>query len=372
MSRVLGILNFEPSYVNVAGLGESRPISAASILGRYRVCDFMLSNFTNSGIDDIKVLIKQKPRSMIEHITRTNYNINSKRGNIHMLFGEEDFSTNSLYNVDIRAFKTYMHFIEKEDPSYIVIAPSHFVYKIDFSEMIEYHKKSKNDITMLYHHTNNADTKYLMGDVLSIDKATNKVTKFHKNRSKYKSVDISLEAYVMDIVVFKKLVEDAINTSSLYSLSDIVADKIGELNIGAYKHTGIVDCISTLSAYYVCNMNVRKEKELKKLINDDWPIYTMTINSCPTLYAPSASAKGSIIANGCMIKGTVINSVISRNVVIQEGAVIKDSIILPDTVIGKNVKIENAIVDRLAIVTHTKELIGDKDNPIYVKRGDRI
>lgn len=371
MSKIVGILNFEPSYVNVAGIGENRPISAASILGRYRVADFMISNLTNSGIDCIKLLIKEKPRSLIEHITRASYNINSKKGGIHILCGEDDFSNNSLYNVDIRAFKTYMHFIEREDPSYIVIAPSHFIYKQDFSKMVEAHKKSKNDITMLYHHTNNADTKYLMGDVLSLDKK-GRVVRFHKNRGKYKSVNISLEAYVMDIVTFKKLVEDATNISSLYSLSNIIADKVDELKVGTYRHIGLVDCISTLQAYYVCNMSIRKQNRLAKLINDDWPIYTMSTNSCPTLYTKGAKCTGSLVANGCMIKGTVINSVISRNVVIQEGAVIKDSIILPDTVIGKNVKMENAIVDRLAIVSHTKQLKGSEDNPIYVKRGDRI
>lgn len=371
MSRVLGILNFEPSYVSVAGLGDSRPISAASILGRYRVADFMLSNLTNSGIDVIKVLIKEKPRSLMEHITRTSYNINKKRGSIHILFGEDDFSSNSLYNVDIRAFKTYMHFIEREDPSYIVIAPSHFVYKQDFSKMIEYHKESNNDITMLYHHTNNANVKYLMGDALTIDD-NGRVVKFSKNRGKYKKINISLESYVIDIVTFKKLIEDASNISSLYSLSDILADKVGELYIGSYKHSGLVDCISTLQAYYTCNMSIRRENRLAKLINDDWPIYTMSTNACPTLYESGAQVSGSLIANGCLIKGTVINSVISRNVVIQKGAVIKDSIILPDTVIGKDVTIENAIVDRLAIVTHTKTLIGSKDNPMYIKRGDRI
>ena len=57
MSKVLGILNFEPSYVHVKGLEDFRPISATSILGRYRVLDFMLSNFTNSGIDSIPLLI---------------------------------------------------------------------------------------------------------------------------------------------------------------------------------------------------------------------------------------------------------------------------------------------------------------------------
>ena len=81
---------------------------------------------------------------------------------------------------------------------------------------------------------------------------------------------------------------------------------------------------------------------------------------------------GSIVANGCQIEGTVINSVIGRNVVIKEGAVIKDSVILPDTLIDKNVTLENGVVDRLSIVTHIKDLKGTKEEPIYIKRGDRI
>ena len=119
-------------------------------------------------------------------------------------------------------------------------------------------------------------------------------------------------------------------------------------------------------------MEIKKEKELLKLINDDWPIYTMTNDSCPTLYKPGAKVCGSLVANGCQIEGTVINSVIGRNVVIREGAVIKDSVILPDTLIDKNVKLECAVVDRLSIVTHVKELKGTPEEPIYIKRGDRI
>ena len=78
------------------------------------------------------------------------------------------------------------------------------------------------------------------------------------------------------------------------------------------------------------------------------------------------------MANGCQIEGTVINSVIGRNVVIKEGAVIKDSVVLPDTFIDKNVKLECGVVDRLSIITHIKDLKGTKEDPIYIKRGDRI
>ena len=117
---------------------------------------------------------------------------------------------------------------------------------------------------------------------------------------------------------------------------------------------------------------VKKRKELEKLMDEDWPIYTMTNDSCPTLYMKGAKVSGSLIANGCQIEGTVIDSVIGRNVIIKKGVVIKDSIVLPDTFIDKNVKLNCAVVDRKAIVTHIKDLTGTCDNPIYVKRGDRI
>lgn len=371
MSKVLGILNFEPSYVHVKGIEDFRPISAASILGRYRVIDFMLSNFTNSGIDSIKVYIKNRPRSIVEHITRTSYNINSKKGKIHLLHGEVDYSNNDLFNVDIQAFKTYMEFVDVENSSYVVIAPSHFIFKQDFSEMLDYHIKSKNDVTVLYKNANDTDRNYLMGDVLSIDDRK-RVTSFHKNRGKYKNGNVSLETYIMSTLTFKQLVEEASVTSSLYSFSDIVADNAKVLKIGAYQHRGYCACISTLRAYYEANMQIKKEKELTRLINEDWPIYTMTNDSCPTLYKEGAKVSGSIIANGCQIEGTVINSVIGRNVVIKQGAVVKDSVVLPDTFIDKKVKMECAVVDRLSIVTHIKDIKGTKEEPLYVKRGDRI
>ena len=371
MSKVLGILNFEPSYVHVRGLEDFRPISATSILGRYRVIDFMLSNFTNSGIEAIKVFIKNRPRSTVEHISRTSYNLNSKRGKIQLLHGDVDFANNDLFNVDVQAFKTYMEFVDVENPGYVVIAPSHFIYKQDFNEILDYHIKSKNDITILYQKVNNADKQYLMGDLLTID-SHRRVIDMYKNRGKVKKAEVSLETYVMSTLTFKQLVEEATMTSSLYSLSDIIADCVRAMKIGVYQHHGFCACVSSLNAYYEANMQIKEEKELLKLINDDWPIYTMTNDSCPTLYKPGAKVSGSLVANGCQIDGSVINSVIGRNVVIKEGAVVKDSIVLPDTFIDKNVKLECAVVDRLSIITHIKDLKGSKEEPIYIKRGDRI
>ena len=101
-------------------------------------------------------------------------------------------------------------------------------------------------------------------------------------------------------------------------------------------------------------------------------IYTRTNDSCPTHYFEGASAKTSIVSNGCIIEGSVENSIIGRGCIIKKGAVVKNSIILPGAVIGEDVHVENQVVDKYAQIIHVKEIIGDPENPGYIKREDRI
>lgn len=368
--KALGILNFENSNYNVQGLTDSRPIGSTSFLGRYRILDFMLSNFTNSGISNIHVFIKEKPRSIIQHIHRTNYNINSKRGSINLFHGEKEIS-NKLYNTDISSFVANMQYIEQTNAPYVVIGPAHFIYTINFEEMMNAHIRNNNDITVLYHHVENAKEHFIGCDVLEFGK-NQRIKNISQNYGKYKTRSIGLEAYILSKALFIDLCYKAQEVSSLYWFKDIVNDSLDELNVYGYQHKGYVAAMNSLSSYYASSMDLRDYEIAKQLFKKTWPIHTMTNDSCPTLYKDGGSAVGSIIGNGCIIEGKVINSVIGRNVVVKKGSVIKNSIVLPSALINKNSVIENAIIDRYAIVTHVKELKGTKENPIYVKRGDRI
>lgn len=369
-NKILGILNFEPSYVHVEGIEDYRPVSASSVLGRYRVIDFAMSNFANSGIQKINVYIKTQPRTLIEHIRGTNYNINSKRGKIRLLPSERN-GVNEIYNTDLRVMMDNIEFIEDSSAAYVVIAPCHFIYTQDFNKLVEEHIKSKNDITMLYQIVNNADKNFVMCDTLDIDDK-NKVRGIGKNLGNKKRQLVSLETYVMSRKLFIDLLYAGLSISSVYSLRDTIVECFKNYKVGAYCHQASAYCISSLMAYYNSTMHIRRENEVKALITDEWPIHTMSNNSCPTLYTESADVKGSIIGNGCRIEGTVINSVIGRNVVVKKGAVIKDSIILPSSLINKNVHLDKCVVDRYAIVTHAKDLHGEDNNPLYIARRDRI
>ena len=110
----------------------------------------------------------------------------------------------------------------------------------------------------------------------------------------------------------------------------------------------------------------------KDLFLPEWPIYTRTNDSCPTQYCETANVKGSVISNGCIIEGTVENSIVGRGCVIKKGTVIKNSIVLPDSYIEEGIHVENHVVGKHSKLIHCKELIADADTPGYVRRGDTL
>lgn len=369
--KALGIISFEDNTAHVEGLEEHRPVPAISFLGRYRVIDFILSNMTNSGMDNVQVYCKEKPRNLIEHLGEgTNYNINSKRGKLRVLYGEKNFSS-PVYNHDIANYMLNMQYIEGDRNPYVVVAPSYFVYSLDFSTVLDAHVESGADVTVLYTSTSEAKTSFLGCDVLTLDKEKN-VTAFDKNRGNTKTKNVSLEAYVMTKKLFIELVKKAAATSSLYWFKDILRDSLGELKIKGYPVRGFVACINTLEAYFKTSMALRDRSVADGLFKPGWPVYTQTSDSSPTMYRTGSSVTGSVVANGAVIEGKVENSIISRGVTISKGAVVRNCILLPGAFIGEKAKLDHVVVDKYAIIHHVKELKGTDEEPVYVARRDRI
>ncbi len=368
--KALGIISFENSTSNISGLEDYRPVPAIAFLGRYRIIDFILSNYTNSGIDNVQVYCKEKPRNLFEHLgSGTHYNINSKRGKLRILYGEKTFSS-PIYNHDAANYKLNMQYIEEDSNPYVIVAPSYFIYSIDFSAVLQKHIESEADITCLYTNTSEGKKRYLGCDTIELDNG--RIVSFDKNRGKKKNISVSMEAYVMSKKLFIDLVNKACETSSLYWLQDMMADSLEELNVRGYQVDGYVGCVNSLSEYFRINMELRDRNVAKKLFKPGWPIYTQTNDSSPTTYTEDSNVKACVVANGCRIEGKVVDSVISRNVTIRKGAVVKDSIILPGAYIGENAKLDHVVVDKYAIIHHVKELKGTNEEPVYVKRRDRI
>lgn len=371
MLNALGIINMEDSTVDIAGLQSFRPVSAISLLGRYRIIDFVLSNMTNSGINDIQVYCKEKPRSLIEHLgTGQHYNINSKKGRLRFLVGERS-ETTEIYNTDIASFKRFMQYIEENDKPYVIVAPTYMLYRVNFEEALKNHINNKNDISVLYKYTDNAKEEFFGCDSLTLD-SDKRIISIEQNRGKYKNRNISLEAYIMSRPLFIDLVNMAAKSSSLYWFKDILRDVLDEYKVCGMSVRNDVSCLNTLEAYYKTNIKYCNRENIMAFDDHNWPILTMTNDSSPTIYGEDSVVKNSMIANGCKIEGTVINSVLGRNVVIKKGAVVKNSVVLSEAFIAPNAKLDKVVVDKGAIINHVKKLEGSDTTPIYVKRRDRI
>ena len=369
MARALGIINFAGNHIHVEGLQAYRPVGAFSFLGRYRVIDFPISNMSNSDIDNIQVYIRRKPRSLVEHLgTGRHYNINSKRGRLHILFSENGVE-NDIYNNDIAAYMENLGCIEKVHFPYVVIAPSYMVYAMDYSQLLQEHIDSGADITLLYHSVDNAKEAFLNCSFLNLNRQKG-VLSIETNRGSAKNRNIFTDTYVMKKELFLELIQKAHKMSAMYTLADIVSRECEELDIRGVSHRGYFATITDFPSYYNANISLIDFKSARTLFADEWPIYTRTNDSCPTQYFDTAEVKNSVVSNGCMIEGTIENSIIGRGCVIKKGAVVRNSIILPGAVVGEDVHAENLVVDKHAKLIHVKEVVAETGHPGYVKRGD--
>lgn len=369
MAKAFGIVTSSGTHINVEGLQQYRPIGAFSFLGRYRVIDFPISNMSNSGMDRIQVYVRNKPRSLAEHLgTGRHYNINSKRGKLQLMFAQNS-SENDVYNTDIASFAENLEFIERMHEQYVVIAPSYMIYAADYSELLQTHINSGADITLLYHAVDNAREAFLNCDILNLNKQKG-VESIEKNRGSAKNRNIFMDTYIMKKDLFIELIKKARKISSMYTLPQIVHASVGELDIRGVAHKGYFASITDFKSYFDANLSLIDIKAAENLFDSKWPIYTRTNDSCPTQYFEGASIKNSVVSNGCCIEGTVENCVIGRGCHISSGAVVKNSIILSHTVIGENVHLENQVVDKWAKIIHENEVLADSEHPGYIRRDD--
>ncbi len=374
MAKAFGIVTSTPRRVKVQGLQDYRSAGAISMFGRYRVIDFPISNMSNSGIDNIQVYIGGKyPRSLVDHLgTGRQYNINSKKGRLQLLYCEED-SRNEAYNTDVANYLANMDYLDRMSEEYVVITPCYMIFKQDYSELLQQHIDSGADVTMLYHKVNNARDHFLNCRVMTVD-GDQKVTSLTTNHANKQMQNIFMDTFVMKRELFLELIRRTAEYSSTFSMSQMVEYRLGntEFDIRGIQHKGYFEAISDLDAYYQANMELLDQKISKTLFNADWPFYTTTTDACPTRLMEGSSVKHSVIADGSEIAGDVENSIIGRGVKIGKGAFVKNSIILSYVEIGPDVHIENEIVDKWTRIIRTKELVSPAGKTGFVRKSDLV
>lgn len=371
MSSVLGICNLH-DCPRLGRLTAKRSIGSVTFLGRYGIIDFALSNFSNSEIDKVAILVENYSHSIRTHVLNgTAWINNTKTGFQKILYNENQFSS-PKFNTDINNILFNKQIVDDIESDYVIIASPFFLASMDYRPMLKQHIKSKNQISVVYTKANNADEEYENCDTLEIKDGV--VVGTGINDKNTKNANISLETFIVNRKTFDEIIDRSRSISSIFSFRRTVEylREKGELKLTAVPFSGFIAPILSFENYVKYSFAFLDYSKRSQLFLPDWPIYTTSHNTPPALYGDKAVVSNSFIANGSMIKGTVKNSVISRDVIIEEGAVVEDCILFTKTKVSAGSHLKNVVTDKQVKIINSKNVQGEKDNMMFVDFGEII
>ncbi|MFD3156994.1 glucose-1-phosphate adenylyltransferase subunit GlgD [Haloimpatiens sp. FM7330] len=365
LNDYMGILNLNEDEKNIRSLTINRPIGSIPIYGRYRVIDFMLSNMVNSGIKNIGIFAQSNSRSLADHLeTGKPWDLDRKIGGLFLF----NYDINNYLLNDVRLLRNNMEYLYRSKEDNVIVSSSYMVCNIDLEKVVKEHENSKSDITMVYKKVRNDGVSFLNCDVFNLDD-NGKVLSVGKNIGKLgQKNNISMEIFIMKKERLIDIIYKCLETGYYASLKDYIYGNLDKYNINSYEFCGYLQCINSSTAYYKANLDILSLKVRDELFLKDRKVYTKSKDMPPTEYSVNSKVKSSFIANGCIIKGTIKNSIISRGVVIEEGAKVKDSIILQKCIIKKGAKLNKVILDKNVVIKENKQLVGDEEYPLIIEK----
>lgn len=319
--------------------------------GKYRIIDFSLSNCINSGIDTVGVLTQYQPLKLNSHIgIGKPWDMDRMNGGVTILSPYLKEEIGEWYLGTANAVFQNIDYVDKISPEYVIILSGDHVYKMNYSLMLDFHKAKGAEATISV-----IDVPIEEANRYGIMNAyeNGKIYEFEEKPENPKSTLASMGVYIFTWKVLKKyLLKDNENSDSDHDFGKNIIPAMlkDERSMWAYRFSGYWRDVGTIQAYWESNMDLTKRIPIFNLFDPAWKIYTPNPVKPAHYTAPCGSVRTSVIAEGCMIYGSVRNSVLFPGVYIEEGTVIEDSILMSNSRVGVGSFINNCIIGEHVLI----------------------
>lgn len=368
--RAIGIILAGGNNNRMRELSNKRAIAAMPMAGSYRSIDFALSNMANSHIKKVAVLTQYNARSLNEHLSSSKWwDFGRKQGGL-FVFTPTITKENSLwYQGTADAIYQNMAFLKNSHEPYVVIASGDGVYKMDYNKVLEQHIAKSADITVVCTTCDNPNEVERFG-VLSMNE-DGRILEFEEKPIISSLNTISTGIYVIRRRLLIELIEKAAEEGRHDFVRDILIRYKNLKRIYGYKMDSFWSNISTVDAYYKANMAFLEPEIRNYFFRQEPAIKTKIDDLPPAKYNPGAIVKNSLVASGCIINGTVENSVLFKDVFVGNNCVIKNSVILNNVYLGDNTHIENCIVESRDTIRANSHYCGENGIKVVVEKNER-
>ena len=316
---------------------------AVAFGGKYKIIDFPLSNCINSGVDTVGVLTQYRPLRLNQHIgIGIPWDLDRNIGGVTVLPPYEKSDNSEWYTGTANAIYQNLEFIDYYNPEYVLILSGDHIYKMDYENMLEYHKSCDADFTLATYQVPWEEASRF-GVVITDE--NNVISEFEEKPANPRSNKASMGIYIFSWKVLREaLVKMKDQPECDFGKHIIPYCHSNGKKICAYDFKGYWKDVGTLGSYWEANMELVDIVPEFNLYEEFWKIYTKTDAIPPQYIDASGRVSRCIIGEGTEVYGDVENSVIGSGVTIEKGAVIRNSIIMNNATIGENAYMDKAII----------------------------
>ena len=366
--NVAGLIFSNIHDQSIPEMARMRTMASIPFGCRYRLIDFALSNMVNADINTVGVITHYNYQSLLDHIgTGKDWDLARRSGGIKILppyvAAYENTAAGKLYSSRLEALMGAEHFINRCGADYMVLSDCDVVMNLDLGAVLADHVKSGAYLTMV--------TKHVNADTFRFDKAVNlaqigkddRVRGVSRAKPESGEADVNTNIYVIKRTDLQNIIADSLAHGYTSFSRDIIRQNLDKKLIRAYRYDGWYAYIGTLESYFRTSMELLTPDARRGLFG------ASDRNSAPTKYCEGAEVKNSLLADGCVIEGTVENSILFRDVRVGRGTVVKNCVILQNTDIGDNVQLNCVITDKDVRIKDGRMLSGHETMPFFIGKG---
>jgi glucose-1-phosphate adenylyltransferase len=390
--RVLGIVLAGGKGTRLYPLTKERAKPAVPFGGKYRIIDFVLSNFINSGIYSVYVLTQFRSQSLLQHLSEAwQFGPLLKTQFVIPVPAQMRSAGETWYQGTADAIFQNINLVEQADPHAVAIFGGDHIYRMNITSMIEYHQLQSAEVTVA---AIPVEKRYAREFGVIETAPDGRIIAFHEKRADAPTIPgdpnrvyASMGNYVFSTrTLVRELHRDAGDENSSHDFGrDILPGLVGRVEMFAYdfqnnaipgepaSYQPYWRDVGTIDAFYEANMDLRAVAPALNLYNREWPLRTSSYPDPPAKFTfdeenRRGKAIDSIVSGGCILSGGVVrNTVLFRGVRVHAGALVEDSVILDNCDIGRRSKIRRAILDKNVRVTEGT-MIGydpEQDRKLY-------
>lgn len=352
-------------------LTANRTMASVPYGGRYRLIDFVLSNMYNSGITKVGVITKNNYQSLIDHLgSGKEWDLSHKREGLYILppFGR---AQSGVYKSRIEALSGIRDFIRKSSNENVVMCDCDEICNMDYNEPLDFHNRNQADITCVYRR-GRLERDGLRGNFTYRINRSGRAMEAMIDPQTDSEVNIGLHVWIVRRQFLERIVDDAVSRGIDSWERGVLMNGVRDYRIFCWKFTGYVGHVNSMSHYFNVNMDLLKTEVREQLFYQYGHIYTKVRDEAPARYGETAAVRNSLVADGCVIEGSVENSIIFRGVHVGKGAHVFNSIVMQGSRVDDNAQLNYVIIDKDVYITNNRTLMGYGTYPLFISKGSVV